>query len=257
MALRAWLVKLAICSDSGPIVSLTEAPKRRRRAEFLFLAVALLLCYAPALGTTSDELERNGLLSQGHGGQPTGWTHMAYFSDPKSTRFGWEVDTEGIGVLKIANLKPNDSRWVQTIAVSPSTWYRVSGWIRSENVERIPIGAHLSVGGAVPISPDLRGTADWRLVEFWLQTNPDQKSMDLECRLGSFSSLTTGTAYFTAISVSRGEPPQAIKQMSGGAVAERPNRHKIFVWLFDIILTLSVIFLLWRLVLPAFGRTLP
>jgi hypothetical protein len=180
---------------------------------------------------------------------------MAYFSDPKSVKFGWQVEPDGIGVLQIINTKPNDSRWVQTIAVSPSTWYHVSGWIRSENVDRLPIGAYLSVAEIGSMSPDLRGTADWRFVEFWFQTNPDQKSINLECRLGGFSSLTTGAAYFTAISVSGGEPPQAVKPMYGAPSAPPPNWRKIFVWLFDLILTVVVIFLLWRFVLPTFRRT--
>ena len=246
---------------ASPRIFAGVTARKMRRFELLRVllpVVFLVLLCSPAFCAASSELVTNGLLSQGRAGQPAGWQPMAYFSTPDAVKFSWEVDPSGIGALKIVNMKANDSRWVQDFPVSPSTWYHISGWIRAQNVDKAAIGAHLSVAGAEFMSSDLRGTANWQLVEFWVQSKPGQKVFELECRLGSFSALAAGTAYFTAISVSEGQPPRSVQQIYGGKPWELPaDQRRIAVWLFSIILTVGVVLLIWRFVLPRSSRIPP
>lgn len=244
-----------------PWISLGATWGKMRRLEllgFLLLAVLPGLRSSPALCATPVELVTNGLLSQGHTGQPVGWQHIAYFSTPDVSKYSWQVSPLGVGALGIFNVRPNDSRWVQDFAVSGSTWYHVSGWIRTENVGS-SAGAHLSVAENGYSSEDLRGTAAWRHVQFWMKTKPDQKSVELECRLGSFSALNTGTAYFTAISFSEGKPPPSApgEQIFGGKVWDYPEKRRILVWLFSLMLTSGVALLLWRFIASTSGRIPP
>jgi len=156
----------------------------------------LLLLVHPLPGIA--EIVRNGLLTEGTADLPSGWQHEAFFADSEAVAFKWSVDSSSIGELRVANLKPNDSRWVQIVTVSPSTWYRVSGWVGTQNVGDAALGAYLSVTENGYSTKDVRGTAGWQLLDFWMKTRPDQHTVRLECRLGGFASLNSGTAEFTA-----------------------------------------------------------
>lgn len=101
------------------------------------LLISILIVTATAsfdVCAYANDLIANGLLSSGSGGQPKGWQYETFDSQPGAASFEWMPEAPGMGVLKISNPKPNDSRWVQTFAVSPSKWYRVSGLIRPKNV---------------------------------------------------------------------------------------------------------------------------
>jgi len=219
----------------------------------LVLIVSLVHC-SPALSAAHGELVTNGLLSQGRDGEPVGWRHSACGSGPEAVKFSWELSAAGVGVLKITNLQLNDSLWAQRFAVSPSTWYRVSGWVRTQNA--VPtIGAHLTVEHGFG-STDLRKTSDWQLLEFWMKTKPDQKSEELQCRLGGSSALSTGTAYFTAISFSEGKPPPWAlpEQVHGATFWDFREKPRVIEALLTLILAPLLLRLLWRFVLPASSR---
>ncbi len=99
-----------------------------------------------------------------------------------------------------------DGRFVQTVAVNPDTLYRLEGYIRTDNVvidSPGNVGANLTVvvGGNYMYSRvSLSGTNDWTRV--WVDFNSGtQTSIQLEARLGHFSSTCTGTAWFDDISL--------------------------------------------------------
>jgi len=211
----------------------------------------------PALATGS-QLIVNGLLAQGADGTPLGWRYQSYFPDPGAEEHSWDVDASGIGALKIVHTKMSDSRWVQEFEVSARTWYHVSGWVRAETIGPLnAVGAHLSIAENGYSSDDIRGTAGWRQVGFWMKTAADQKSLELECRLGSFSAASMGTAYFTAISVSEGAPPPSSDHVYGGDVRNAPAQRPVLIWLLGVIAGYGAVLLLWRLIAPASGRIPP
>ncbi len=228
--------------------------KRRQLLRIIVVALAASSICSVALAA-GEELLINGLLTQGTDGKPVGWRYQSYFPDPAAEQYSWNVDASGIGTLKIVHLRESDSRWIQNFRVSPRTWYHVSGWIRVEHI--VPpnaIGAHISIAENGYSSEDLRGTVDWRQVGFWMKTTADQKSAELECRLGSFSSANTGTAYFTAISVAEGAPPQEVERAYGGNVWDAPSQRRILIWLLTVIGGYAAALLFWRLLAPPSGR---
>ena len=228
----------------------------RRPLWLLAVAVAVLAAAgrAPALAGGS-ELIVNGLLAEGADGTPLGWRYQSYFPDSDAEKYSWEVDPAGIGTLKIVHTQMSDSQWIQDFAVSPRTWYHVSGWIRTEMVgPPAAIGAHLSIAENGYSSDDVRGTAGWRQVGFWMKTAKDQKSLELECRLGSFSAASLGTTYFTAISVSEGAPPPSSDHVYGGDVWDAPTQRRVLIWLLAVIAAYGAALLFWRLAAPVSGR---
>lgn len=229
----------------------------RRRLSLLAIAVVALAAFSsrsPALAG-GPELIANGLLAQGAGGTPLGWRYQSYFPNTGAEDHSWQVDASGIGTLKIVHTQMSDSRWVQEFSVSPRTWYHVSGWVRGEMIgPPNAIGAHLSSAQNGYSSDDVRGTADWRQVGFWMKTGAEQKSLELECRLGSFSAASMGTAYFTAISVSEGAPPPSSDHVYGGNMWDAPDQRRVLTWLLGVIGGFGAVLLLWRLIAPASGR---
>lgn len=175
------------------------------------LPVALALAFlaaglAPGPADAAAELVRNGLFAQGADDKPADWQTDAY-APGSATRFSWAADEPGVGTATIASSRPNDASWVQNVPVSPSTWYRISGWVKTEAVGEQAMGAYLSVAGTFDNSRELRGTQDWRSVALWVKTGPIETSLKIACRLGGYGSLNTGTAHFTGISVSAAGTP--------------------------------------------------
>lgn len=108
---------------------------------------------------------------------------------------------QGNNCIKITNGQGNDSRVVQVVSVKPSTLYKLSGWIKTENVSQEGKGAILSVYMMTISTTELKGTNDWTYVELYGRTGPDQQALEFTAGLGGHSGESTGTAYFDDISV--------------------------------------------------------
>src|SRR4029079_1862954 len=111
----------------------------------------------------------------------------------------------------IHNKKPNDSRFVQDLRVKEQTWYHISGKIRTEGVGQAAIGAYVSLMEGFQNTEDVKGTKDWQPVEMWVKTEKWQDRLQLALRLGGYSSLNTGEAWFSEGTVEpvSGPPPHA------------------------------------------------
>ncbi len=226
----------------------------------LALIPALICCLG--LNAYPADLVTNGLLSNGAAALPAAWQHEAFDPRPDAAKFEWISEVSGPGVLKISNSVPNDSRWFQTIAVSPSRWYRVSAWVRAENVGTTGgLGAYLADLDDDYYSPDLRGTQGWQEVEFWMKTGPSQHSVRLACRLGGYSALNTGDAYFAGVSfVQMGSPPSAAKPIYGAGFwdshgfSDFSGHFSIPTRLIGLILPIVIALLLVRFIASAAGQ---
>lgn len=213
---------------------------------------------SPPLARAAGELVKNPMLSEGSDGKPAAWAEEAYTLKPEVTRFTWQRDPLGIGTLQIQSLSPNDARWVQKVPVSPSTWYRISGWIRTVGVGAQTKGAYLSVMGTFHDTRDLRGTQGWQPVGMWVRTGALDTTLTLAARLGGYSSLNTGIAFFTAISVeAAGNPPPGTDFVFGTQAAETQGGSVLWVQVVAILVIVGGALLLWRYVIPPSGQIPP
>jgi hypothetical protein len=209
---------------------------------------AIVFLSGPCDGADAPELVKNGMFTTGSAGRPLGWGHAAYFSTDDAVNFEWIPSPSGAGALRIANFIANDSRWVQSLAVLPSHWYHVSGWIRTENAGTQVPGGYLVEMNSNAESADLRGTHDWQLVEFWFRTDKAQNVAYLACRIGGYSALNTGTAYFAAISMTPvGGFPEGADYVYGASVFDSFSL-RVIIFASAMILLASAI-LLWRFVM--------
>ncbi len=155
---------------------------------------------SPSLVLSSANLLLNGDLRSGSSLFPDYWRTEAWNQEPGVTSFDWLSHPDRPGELRLVNHKPNDARWVQNLTLKPG-WYYLSANIRTKNVPPTNQGASLSILEDSVGSQDLRGDNEWRRVGFYLKVGPRGADIEVACRLGGFSSLNTGTAWFSDIRV--------------------------------------------------------
>ncbi len=170
----------------------------------------LLLARGPAAAAS---LVQNGDLARGAGGLPAEWRTDRWDTSAGATDFLWKAPADGEpGQAGIRNSKPNDARFVQDLRVKEETWYHIQGKVRTVNVGANAIGAYLSLMEGFQNSEDVKGTQpEWQTVEMWVKTEKWQDRLQLALRLGGYSSLNTGEAWFSGVSVDAvsGPPPNA------------------------------------------------
>lgn len=123
-------------------------------------------------------------------------------SDGKKTI---KIDTQtfhsGKQSVYIKNDVSGDSRLTQTLDVKPSTIYKISGWIKTENVGTTNKGANFSILMLTETSKDVTGTSDWQQIDLYGRTGSDQNSITITMGLGGYGNTNTGVAYFDDISL--------------------------------------------------------
>ena len=219
------------------------------RATVLALAAVVL---GAATAFAAGELVKNGLFARGTGDAPEGWSHDGYVQEAGTTQFSWAIDPKSqIGVIKIDSVKPNDARWTQNVPVSPSTWYRISGWVKTDNVGTGAIGAYLSVMNTFNNSAEMRGTQDWQPVSLWIKTSGLETTLPVACRLGGYGALNTGSASFTGISVeAAGTPTSDQGFVYGGSPNEAPSHRPLLMQGIAALVAIGIALLLWRYLMP-------
>jgi hypothetical protein len=167
--------------------------------------------YSKGFSLGRKNLIKNGNLEKGDyslKSRPSYW-YKEYFLKNEEI-FVWDntCAKSGDKCLKINNTIPNDNRWVQVLSLKPQTKYKLSGWIKTENVQYLIAekgysekkfgGAYLCVeylDGRLENSKMISGTQDWTHVELSFKTG-DQERVYLQARLGTNGGLAKGKAWF-------------------------------------------------------------
>ena len=139
-------------------------------------------------------------------GLPADWYTDAYVLDPGYTVFSFsEGDTQHPRAVQIQNIGENDARFAQTVEVEPESIYLLSGFIRAENVTG-GHGANLSVEGVYAFSEKVYDTdGQWQYIEYYGETGPDQYTLTVFARLGGYSGISTGKAWFADLSLTKAD----------------------------------------------------
>jgi len=73
------------------------------------------------------------------------------------------------------------------VTVSPNSYYKLSGWIKTENVGNDVLGANLSLEGVTTYSKDIRGTVDeWQYTELYIKTGENVETIKVSLGLGGY-----------------------------------------------------------------------
>lgn len=158
-----------------------------------------------AIESEHENLILNGGFEEGVYSQtsrPDNWESDG--EHPGAAEFFWD-DTEartGSRSVKIEAQEPNDTAWLQTVAVEPDTLYFLAGWIKTQQVthteEMVDAGANLSIFGTYTRSDGRFETRHWRRSTL-LFNSGENSEVTVAARLGYWYGPAAGAAWFDDI----------------------------------------------------------
>ena len=161
-------------------------------------AISLALCAGAAAAATAAQAPANLIpnpsLEDGKGGKPAAWATHTYAGKATLT---WEATGHtGTRSVAVASAAGADASWEIRLPVHPDAIYRLSGWIKTENVKAATgRGALLNIhtlGGAETRA--LTGTRDWTEVAVEFETGA-RSHVTANCLFGGWGQAT-GKAWF-------------------------------------------------------------
>ncbi len=209
------------------------------------LSVVVLTVFL--IGTFTAQAETNLLTNgdfetDGTGQTPSGWVEEA-FQPGSEYAMNAKKTHGGKAALMINSPQENDVRMIQSIPVKPNTYYRLSGYIATENLPK-PAANLCVVAADFYHSPLLSGTTDWTYVEFNFRTHAKQNEVKIGARLGMWGNTVTGTAYFDDLSlVELTEAPAGAMELKdeNAPAASQASKKALGSWVWLIPAALVII----------------
>ncbi|WNS41628.1 phospholipid carrier-dependent glycosyltransferase [Paenibacillus sp. MMS20-IR301] len=165
----------------------------------------LLLFILPVTNIYAEgNLLQNPGFEEGEDGAPAGWSKDMWIAGDASGTLSVQSEDvhSGSKAAVIENFAANHLKWVQTVAVTPDTYYRISGFVKVVTTAGEGMGANIfpvGIGGGYPSTLDTTG--NWQYLEFIGQTGAGQTEVTIGAALGGYASLIQGKAYFDDLSV--------------------------------------------------------
>lgn len=164
----------------------------------LLLLILMLFIFIENVYATGENLVKNPSFEEVKIDKPVSWdTYIAV----KGIENG-EIKVEkgeahsGEYCAVIINHSENDCRFLQAISVQENKKYKLSCWIKTENIGAKGKGANISIGNQLVTSKDIKGiNGHWEYVEMYLTTGRNISSINLTAGLGGYCSCNTGKAY--------------------------------------------------------------
>jgi len=158
-----------------------------------FLVALFVLSYGKSAVSQNREIP-NASFELATDNQPIGW-HTRTWSGKAQFAYA-EGGHTGKRCVKISSSKGADAGWFVRLPVRPFARYRLSGWIKTENVRATSgRGALLNIHNLQPSATRaITGTNDWTQVEVEFDTL-DQDTIQINCLFGGWGQAT-GTAWY-------------------------------------------------------------
>ena len=170
-----------------------------RRRQFISFAVVCLVvgfCGAVAglAAEAGENLLQNSSFERADGQKPADWSTTTWGG---RADFGYaSVGRTGSRSVMIESADGADASWSQMVTVKPYYRYRLSAWIKTENVERSEggRGALLNVHNMQSVRTEaVRGTTDWTQVATEFEATGG--TLQINCLFGGWGNAT-GKAWF-------------------------------------------------------------
>ncbi len=174
----------------------------RRVFAALLVLFLVVLPLQNSLAQGEGELVANGSFAElnAESGLPEGWFYEAWLDDVEDRLIETVTDETLKNTVHIVNYIENDVRLCQTVAVEPDSYYVLSCDVKPVNVEG-GAGANISVRDTFAIAAAQFGTSGFSRLELTGKTANDQETLTVCIRLGGYSELTSGEAYFSNFSL--------------------------------------------------------
>ena len=200
--------------------------KSNRQDEWLdgILKVCARVHNASVKRKLSSNLLSNGSFEEIDEKSPVGWSPRTY-SGEATHDVDSSVARSGKNSIRIASKSGSDTSWHQAIPVKPNTDYRLSAWVKTENVSGA-MGALVNVH----ISPNreltspVKGSENWTEVSMMLNSG-GRNSLDINALFGGWG-RSKGTAWFDDFSLQEAIIVEGSEEEN--ILANADNGKKIF-----------------------------
>ncbi|MBN2444158.1 MAG: glycosyltransferase family 39 protein [Spirochaetales bacterium] len=173
----------------------------RRSVVFLWICVlglsSLLSLYA------GENLIKNPSFEKDHNGWASHWFTRSYLEGEEDVSYSLETGEAHTGerFISASTDKSNDVRIYQIVEVKPKTVYRLSAWVKAENV-RGGVGVNISVPDSFAASPGVKDTQrNWQEVVLYGMTGKYQTRLPVTLRIGGWAGFSSGKAEFDDVSM--------------------------------------------------------
>ena len=173
----------------------------RRSTSIILLGLMAMLgpsVVIQASGSTANLLP-NSSFEIGALDHAQGWTRRAWSGQAEAH---WSIESPGRTGNRSATIRSeqgSDAAWTATVTVRPETFYRLSGWIRTDHV-RGAVGALLNIQNMQHVrTPAVTGTTDWTEVSTVFRTGTATE-LEINCLFGGWGT-STGQAWYDDISL--------------------------------------------------------
>ena len=145
----------------------------------------------------------NGSFEELDGRNPKGWTPQSWQRDGDAAFAVEPMGHTGGRSVAVSSEKGADASWVATVPVRPYSRYRLSGWIKTENlVPGTGRGAQINVDGEEAWrTAAVTGTQDWTRAEIEFDAGAND-ALEVTCLFGGWGK-STGKAWFDDIELTR------------------------------------------------------
>ncbi|MBN2444159.1 MAG: carbohydrate binding domain-containing protein [Spirochaetales bacterium] len=160
--------------------------------------------------------------------QPLHWTLDQFNKGGSVVKIEKGIAHSGNNSISINNIEQNDARLMQDVTIKENTIYKISGWIKTENVSYEGIGANLSFNEHWFTSEEIEGTQDdWRYVDFYLSVKYDITRLSFCLRVGGYGGISTGKAYFDDVAMEevKSIPPDSREFSVGSGKGENKKNN--------------------------------
>jgi hypothetical protein len=136
---------------------------------------------------------------------PLHWRIHAWTLEPSVDQFGIDKEnyTSGNQSVFIHNSRENHCYYIQRVSVQENTFYKISGWIKTENVGQNSEGAGISLIDYFDVGGNFKGTGDWQYAELYVTIGPGVSNIEVMLQIGNYGALNTGKAWFDNISMTK------------------------------------------------------
>ncbi|HAK93705.1 MAG TPA: alpha-L-arabinofuranosidase [Planctomycetes bacterium] len=168
------------------------------RTGHALVVVVLAACAALSGGEAVNSLP-NPSFENAAGDGPAGWK-PATWGGRAAFEHGAAGRTGGRSAV-IASAEGADVSWTATVPVKPFSVYRLSGWVKTDNVAvRGGLGALFNLHNMQGTkTPAVTGTKDWTRLEVVFETS-DHDSIQVNCLFGGWG-LATGRAWYDDVAL--------------------------------------------------------
>ncbi|NOX55368.1 MAG: hypothetical protein GXP27_13210, partial [Planctomycetes bacterium] len=164
-------------------------------------ATSLVVLCGIARGDSDAAQIPNASFEQPGEHQPVGWQTHVWRGQPE---FAYaHVGHTGRRSVQISSTSGADAGWYTIVPVEPFSVYRLSGWIKTQNVRAgSGRGALFNLHNLQSVkTPAIVGTRDWTRVEVVFETQ-EQDHVQINCLFGGWGE-STGTAWYDDVLLER------------------------------------------------------